>query len=241
MTQQIRGILICLLLLGSTLGCGKATPEATKAPQATQGTENADSTPSETTAQSPSPTTAQSPSSTTPQSGWKEIAGQGVALSLPANYEGGNPTTDLDEIGNKLKAIAPSYAERLEVLKQNPEAIAFLAFDPQSAKSGFLTNVNVTKEAVPADVTVEQYLQAASKQIAGQYKILEQKTISLEQYQAGRIMAEAKAGEITIRQLFYAVKDDKNFWLVTYSTTGNEFEQRLPSFEQSIRTFKVSQ
>ncbi len=222
MTQQIRGMLVCLLLLSTIVGCGKSKPETTTTPQGTQGR-----------------TTSKPP--TIPRDGWKEIAGQGVTLSLPANYEGGNPSTDLDEITQKLKAIAPSYAQSMEVIKQNPEAIALLAFDPQSGKSGFLTNVNITKEEVPQDVTVEQYLKAASQQIANQYKVLEQKVVPLDQYQAGRITAEAKAGEITIKQLFYAVKNDKKFWLVMYSTTSAEFDQRLPNFEQSIRTFKVSQ
>jgi serine/threonine-protein kinase len=223
MTQQIRGMLVCLLVLSTIVGCGKTTPEATTTPQGTQG---------KTTSQS----------ATVPQDGWKEIAGQGVTLSLPANYEGGNPSTDLDEITQKLKAIAPSYAQGMEVIKQNPDAIALLAFDPQSGKTGFLTNVNITKEDVPQDVTVEQYLQAASQQIASRYKVLELRhVIPLDQYQAGRIMAEAKAGEITIKQLFYAVKNDNKFWLVMYSTNSAEFDKRLPNFEQSIRTFKVSQ
>ena len=219
MTQQSRWLLVCLLLLSTAVGCGQTTkPQSTTSPQAA----------------SPS-----SPDS--PQAGWQTMQGNGVRLSLPASYEGGNPSNpkDLDAIAQKLKAIDPKYANRIESLKQNPSALNLLAFDTQKAKSGFLTNVNITAEKVPAGTTVEQYLDAAVKQLSGQFQVVDQKVVSLEKYQAGRVVAETTAGGIPIKQLFYFVQNGNNFWLVTYSTSKNEFDQRLPNFEQSIRTFTL--
>ncbi|HBL58299.1 MAG TPA: hypothetical protein DDZ80_07175 [Cyanobacteria bacterium UBA8803] len=223
MTQPIRGLLIGLLLLSAIAGCGKTNPQNNQTFQEVQ----------------PTSTQATPQSSTAPKQGWKTIAGAGVSLSLPEQYEGGNPSKDINKIAEKLEAIRPGYSARIESIKQNPEAIALLAFDAQNANSEFMANVNIAKEQVPNEVTIEQYLQAATQQLAAQYKILEQKVVPLEPYQAGRIVAESTVGETTIKQLFYTVKKGNMVWLVTYSTTPAEFDQRLPNFEESIRTLKI--
>lgn len=143
----------------------------------------------------------------------------------------------MDQIAKRLKAIDPSYEERIGKIEQRASAIALLAFDPQSSESGFLTNVNITKEEVPAGVTVEQYLQAATQQLDKYYQVVEQTVVPLNLQRAGRIVVEGKAGETPIKQLFYTVQSDNTFWLITYSTTVAEFDQQLPKFEQSIQTF----
>ncbi|GAC1469497.1 MAG: hypothetical protein NVSMB70_14600 [Chamaesiphon sp.] len=185
-----------------------------------------------------SPTTplpATSP--TLPHSDWKIIKGNGVELSLPESYTGGNPSKDLDAIAQKLKTIDPEYEKRIESLKANSTAIALLAFDMQSAKSKFLTNVNVTTEKVPSGTTVEQYLDAAVKEMPSDVQVVDQKVVSLEKYQAGRVVAQSTAGGTLIKQLFYFIQNGNNFWLVTYSTAASEFDRRLPNFEESLRTF----
>jgi serine/threonine-protein kinase len=220
MSQKIWGLFVCLLLL-SVMSCSERTPQATDTSQATQGTE------AKTTS-----------GSAVPEAGWKAIAGEGIVLSLPGNYEGGNPSTDIEKIGEQLKAIAPDYNEKIQALKRNPEAIALIAFDPQSPSVGTLTNVSITKQKATDGTTVEQYLKSAKEQLTPQYNVVEQKLVSLDQYQAGRMVAEATAGETPIKQLFYVVQDGNIVWLVTYSTTAAEFDQRLPNFEKSIRTLK---
>ncbi|WP_242022226.1 hypothetical protein [Microcoleus sp. FACHB-831] len=169
----------------------------------------------------------------------KKIQGNGVELSLPGNFEGGNPSTDMDAIANKLKAINPDLEKGLEPIKQNPSGIALLAFDPQSVRSGFLTNVNIRKPPVPPGTSIEKLMEAASKELSTQFDVGDKQVVSLDKYQAGRIVAQPKAAAGKVKQLFYAIKEGDNFWLVTYSTTASEFEQRLPAFEQSIRTFAV--
>ncbi|MCA1990781.1 MAG: DUF1795 domain-containing protein [Coleofasciculus sp. S288] len=222
MSQQIRGLFVCLLLLGVIVGCGERTPQATDTSQGRQETQ-----------------TKTIYESQTPEAGWKAIAGEGVVLSLPENYEGGNPSTELDQIAEKLEAIDPGYAEKIQMIKRNPDAIALVAFDPQTTETRSLTNVNVVKQEVPDGTTLEQYLKSAKEQLSTQYEVTESKVVPLARYQVGRMVAEATAGEIPIKQLFYAVQDGDTFWLVTYSTTTPEFDQRLPNFEKSIRTLSL--
>jgi hypothetical protein len=223
------GSLAGLLLLITSVGCNQTTPQATESPQAVISPQAI-----------ASPQTTASPQPTDPSAATlKEIQGDGVALSVPANYEGGNPSTDLDEIAADLKAIDPNYEARIQAIEQNAETIALLAFDTQQSSSGFITNVNVSQQEVPAGITLEQYLQTATQQLSTQYNVLEQNIESQGEYRMGKIIAQPKTEQVPIKQLFYVVQQGETFWLVTYSTTQSEFDQRLPNFEQSIRTFTV--
>ncbi|MEC4983380.1 MAG: hypothetical protein SAJ37_07950 [Oscillatoria sp. PMC 1068.18] len=174
-----------------------------------------------------------------PQRDWQKISGKGVVLELPQNYFGGNPQTEIEEITTKLKAVAPSYEENIAKIKQNSQAIALLAFDSNSAPESFLTNVNITTDKSVPDETIEDYLERFTTQLSSLYRIQDQKLISVEDYQAGRIVAQTEVDQTEIKQLFYTIKNDDTFWIVTYATTAEQFEQRLPSFEQSMRTLKI--
>ena len=211
MTQCIRTILICLLLLGSIIGCTQTTPEATQT----------------------------SPPIESPQAGWKNIVGGGIILSLPQSYEGGNPSTEIDEIEEKLIGINPSYAQRIQKIKQNPTAIALVAFDSHSDSPRLLSNVNVTAQKVDEGVTVEQYLDRTANQLSSIYEIEVQEVLSIDQYQAGRIVAALEAGETPFKQLIYTVKNNDTFWVVIYTTTTDAFNQQLPNFEKSIQSFRL--
>ncbi len=221
MTQRNWWLMICMSLLITTFGCNQQkTPQATTSKQAN----------SSVAATSPSPS-------------WKVIKGNGVEISLPPNYVGGNPSKeeDLNAIASKLKTINPEYEQRIASLKQNPNAnaIALLAFDTQNDQSGFLTNVNITTQAVEKGTTLDKYLQTASQQLAVQYDILERKVVPLGKDKVGRIITQPKASGAPIKQLFYIVPQSNRFWLITYSTSQTEFDKRLPNFEKSIRSFKV--
>lgn len=216
MIAKLKVVLIGLVLVSCLVACGQTTTTTTTedAPQADVPVEEA-------------PT------------GWQNMIGDGVVLSLPARYEGGNPSQDLDDISEQLQAIDPAFTQRVEAIKQNAGAIALLAFDPQSTQSGTITNVNIIKEELPEGTTVQQSLDAAAGKLALVYEIIDQKVVSLPNYEAARIVAQADSGETQIKPLFYLIPDGETFWLVTYTTTAAEFNQRLPNFERSIKTFAI--
>lgn len=187
--------------------------------------------------QAPAPPTKAQPT-VPPPAGWKKIAGNSVEIWLPPGYEGGNPSQNLEGKLNKLKAINPDYKKVIEAIKLNP-TLALVAFE-LPPKSAFITNVNVLPETVTAGTEVEQYLQTVTQEISNQYKVVDQKVVSLNSYRAVRLVAEAPAGNTKVKQLLYAIPQGNTFWLVTFSTTVEEFEQRLPTFEKSVRTLTMS-
>ncbi|MGC1248110.1 MAG: hypothetical protein WA865_17990, partial [Spirulinaceae cyanobacterium] len=126
MAFRIQSALIFLFLSGSIFACGEA--EVTKQPQ------------------------VNSPSQTT-ETSWQKVQGEGITLNLPPSFAGGNPSTDINVLEEKLKTIAPDYENKLELLKQNPGAVALLAFDTQSAPQQGVTSINVRPEKLDAELT----------------------------------------------------------------------------------------
>ena len=215
MMKKVRLILSCVLLLSSIIAC------------------------------SPTPTESSNQSNETPTTpvviptGWKNFIGNGVSLSLPSQYEGGNPGTDIEQLQSKLEAVNPSYTERIEPIKQRTKTIALIAFDPQKSETETITNVSVIQEKLPENTDSKTVINDALEKISLVYEIVETKDVAVNNYQAKRIIAEADSQGILIKPLLYLLVDNDTLWLVTYTTTATEFEQRLPNFEQSVKTFRV--
>lgn len=176
-----------------------------------------------------------------PDPEWITIQGNGVGLSLPPDYTGGNPRLEFAQLKDKLNQISPSYAKRFESIEENPEAIALLAFDGKNTAAGFLTNVTIAAERVPEPVVLEDYVRAASSHLSQAYEIESQGLLQVGAYPAGQIVGVITAdNDVKVKQLFYLIQAADTFWIVTYATPASEFEQRLPQFQQSIQTLKLA-
>ncbi|MEG4189817.1 hypothetical protein [Microcoleus sp. Pol17_C1] len=207
-------LVLCLLLPSLVIGC--------KQPQTSQ--------------QTSSPFAA----TQTTIPGWKKFEGRGAQLQLPESYSGGDLSQYLDVVVQKLESLGPYYQQVAQSLKQNPSAFVIWAFDSKVGKSGVLSNVTIATEPVGSTVTIDTYLDMITKQLPSEYRVVERKQVSLDRYQAGQIVIEATISGVTAKQIMYTIKQGSNIWIVAFSTSAEEFEQRLPSFQQSINTFSVS-
>lgn len=188
----------------------------------------------------------------TPRPGWVAIKGEGVALFLPQGFVGGNPGRDLDKITEQLKAIDPSYEQKLLGITQNPTAVALLALDTQgfndsnnksqgnTSSSPVPININITSQAMPKNVTVRSLMETSSQQIAKGYQVSEQKIITVKQQEMARIVVTVSNGNLDIKQLFYLVPsvNRQKAWVVTYTTLSKDFDRLLPMFTESIETLQ---
>jgi len=175
----------------------------------------------------------------TPIPGWKQVEGEGAALWLPGSFTGGDPAADMEFIISRLEALGPEYDPLAQMIEQNQEAFVMWAFDAQVGPAGFLTNVNVTRESVPAATTVDAYIEAVVKQLPSDFRVVGREMVALDRYQAGQLTLEFTVAGSAGKQLSYMLKDGRTMWAVTYSTGADEFERRRPIFEQSARTFAV--
>ena len=99
--------------------------------------------------------------------------------------------------------------------------------------------MNVVSRRVPSTVTVDKYLDIVAKKLPRQYRVLEQGIVPLDHYQAGRLVLDIEIQGVHLKNVMYAIKNGRTLWTVSYGTGAEEFDQRLPIFEQSARTFNV--
>ncbi|AFZ49628.1 hypothetical protein [Dactylococcopsis salina] len=170
---------------------------------------------------------------------WQTIKGEGVSLSLPKTYRGGNPLRDFTAIEEALKGLDQGYQKRLQAIKQNLDQIVFMAFDARSITPDALTNVNILKQPIEADVTLENYLETAVEALEKTHKIEGEIITTQGEKSLGRIIATVTTEEgVAMKQLFYFQPEAETMWITNYTTPESEFQNRVSNFEQSIASLK---
>jgi hypothetical protein len=159
-------------------------------------------------------------------------------LWLPEGFEGGDLANDVNVIVDRLRSLGGKYADLAAMIEQNPSALVIIAYELNPGPSGFLTNVNVTKEQVLSGMTVNTYMEAGAAQFANYgFTVLEKGLVQLDNYEAGRIVIEATS--LQAKEVMYIIKSNNTMWITTYATGISEFEDRLPMIEQSANTIKI--
>lgn len=182
----------------------------------------------------------EAPAANVELSGWKKFVGGDAELWLPESFEGGDLVNDIDVAIARLKRLGPQFAQLAQVVESNRDAYSLIAIDSEVGPSGSLTNVLVGSERVISTLTIESYLDAITSNFPPPLQVVERDVVSLQRYQAGRLVVETPLNPtVTIKQIIYGIKDGNTVWTIAYSTSIDEFEQRLPAFEKSIETFVI--
>lgn len=163
-----------------------------------------------------------------------------MSLWLPPSYEGGDVQQDLNLITQRMRALGPQFETMARTLEQNPSAFVFFAVDSQMDSSEVLSNVTIGKEQILSTMTLSMYLDLVYQQLAGIFTILERDQIMLNGKQGGKFITQISFGEQSIKQLIYLIQDQNMIWILTFTTSENEFDSKLPTLEQVANTFEVS-
>ncbi len=123
------------------------------------------------------------------------------------------------------------------MIEQNRSAFIIWAFDSEIGAGDALTNVNLVKERVLSAVNPESYVDAIESQLPSDFSITQRQKVKLDQYEALRLIIEMR--EPSIKEAMYIIKSGNTIWVVTYATGADEFDSRLPTFEQSANTLRV--
>lgn len=193
-------------------------------------------------------TAAPAPIQSTAVPGWNRVKGRGVELWLPPQYQGGSPSAkDTQTMLKGLATLGSQYAELARVVEKNPDAIALYAVDVDRT-TGRVASVIVSPSIVPESMPLEVFIDLFRKTPIPGMRVVEQKMTRIPDNSvrggvsqpAGRLVVETTVRNITVRQLVYVIKRGTTVWSVAYSTGVNEYSQRLPAFEKSIRTFRTT-
>ena len=171
---------------------------------------------------------------------WLRIEGDGVALTLPLNFQGGDIEEVIDLISENADMLGPEFEQIFALVEQNPELFRFYAFDPDVLPSGGMTNVNITATPLPMELDMEDILDLSASQYPSSMEIVESDVVELGEYEdVGRLVIEADVMGLEQVVLQYILLIDETLYSVTYTTSGGAFEDYLPIFEASAETFEI--
>lgn len=177
---------------------------------------------------------------TPPQESWQVFQGENLAIALPENFIGGNPTRELKNLTAKLKQLDCISDQTTEKLEQNvSKSFVFLGFLPECDGDHLAIDLNIINQKIKEDVTLDQYLQDEVNKLKNKYQILEQEIIKINNKNIGRIITQVKLEKLSLKQVFYIVPNEDTFFILTYSTPAEQFEQKFSIFEESIKTFQT--
>lgn len=189
---------------------------------------------------SPITTSTETPTSThtgTTEPDWERFEAGDMSIWLPTNFEGGNTSQDLGLIIESLRSLGPEYEEIARTIQYNSAAFTLWAFDSNSSANN-LTNVVITNAPYPAGYTLEDYVALSMQQIPVETDIIEQERTIIDGHPTIRLVVHNTMTP-DAKQLIYVIKVGEIVWSVTYTTGANEFDARLPIFEQSIDSFTL--
>jgi hypothetical protein len=138
-----------------------------------------------------------------------------------------------------MSELGPDFEQFAQTLEQNPDMYALWATDSEVGPTGFLTNVGVISEEILSTVSIGTYLDAAEAQFPAEFQVVSREEMTLGDYEAGRVEIELEYFGMSIKELFYTIKDGKTMWVITYATGMDEYEDRLPDFELSAESFQT--
>lgn len=173
-----------------------------------------------------------------------EFIGSDFELSLPERWEGGNKE-ELDSVVEKLKDIGQDQlADKVEASKFD---LLFFGYDSEAAAlGGNVNDFTITGEPA-AFLSLDEYMELTYTSVeevyekAGyKFKIVEKNVVHLGSYEeVGRVIFEQTIEGIKIKVAQYIIKHDSDFWVLTFTTGLEDFDQNIQAFDKAVETFKI--
>jgi len=173
-----------------------------------------------------------------------EFVGNDFEISLPENWEGGTKE-ELDSVIEKLKNLGQTQlADKVEA---NKFYLLFFGYNSEdAAEDGSVSDFTITGESA-AFLSLEEYVDLTYTDVTKVYKkagytfnIIEQDITSLGNYEeVGRTIFEQDVEGIKTKVVQYIVKNKLDFWVLTFTTDLEEFDDSIQTFDETFKTFKI--
>lgn len=112
------------------------------------------------------------------------------------------------------------------------------ALSANSKNSLYKMRVGISFEPLVED-SLDSYLDNRIAKLDPAIRLVNRKKVSLNATEAVRLMLEGRVQTVDVNELVYIFQDGGTVWAVTYVAQINEFYDRLSSFEQSAKTFRI--
>jgi hypothetical protein len=151
-------------------------------------------------------------------SGWAQFKSGLVEIWLPSNFKPGD---------SKLLNDSTKFAI--------PELIMTGA---ASKSSLYQMLVTVSYEPLTTD-SLDAFLDGKVAKFPTEIRVAERRHASVNSIDAIRLLFETRSKNVDIDVLTYVFLDGSTVWYVEYGAQINEFYDMLPTFEDSVKTFRI--
>ncbi|MEO7841831.1 MAG: hypothetical protein ABIU06_21010, partial [Anaerolineales bacterium] len=107
-----------------------------------------------------------------------------------------------------------------------------------SDSSAYNMIVAVSFEPLTSD-SLDTFVDSRLSNIPADINMAERRKILINSTEAYRLMFEGHSNNISTNDLLFVFQDGSVIWYVRYSAEIKEFYEMLPTFEQSIKTFRI--
>jgi len=165
-------------------------------------------------------------------------------ISLPEKWEG-SKKEELDTVIDNLNESGQSQlANAVEGMK---DYLVFFGYDAEMiAQKEDVDIFTITGESRVV-LSLEEYMDLTYESAAEQYEkaeyrfdIVEQEIVEIgDNEEVGRTIFEQTVESKEVKVAQYIIKDGSDFWILTFSTDLEQFDENLQDFDATIETFKI--
>jgi hypothetical protein len=120
--------------------------------------------------------------------------------------------------------------------KDADEELALVGSNPKT--SSYKMSVTVSYAPLATD-SLDTYVDASLAKMDSTVRAVERREVSLNGADAVRMVFETRVDSVDVNELVYVIQDGGTAWVVFYVAQINEFYDTLPTFEQSVKTFRI--
>ena len=151
-------------------------------------------------------------------SGWAQFKSGLVEIWLPSNFKPGDSKLLNDSTKFAMPELIMTGATSKSALYQ---MLATVSYEPLTTDS------------------LDAFLDGKIAKFPTEIRVAERRHVSVNSTDAIRLLFETRSQNVDIDVLTYVFLDGSTIWYVEYGAQINEFYDMLPTFENSVKTFRI--
>ena len=173
-----------------------------------------------------------------------EFTGSAFELSLPEKWEGG-AKEELDAVVENLKEASRQQLSD-QVAPSKKDLLFFGYNSEEAAQEGSVSNFTIAGEFADF-LSIEEYMELSYTNISELYTkagyefiIIKEDIVPIGNYdKTGRVIFEQTVEGIKTKAVQYIIKYKTDFWVLTFTTDIEKFDENVEAFDKTIETFKI--
>lgn len=167
-------------------------------------------------------------------------ANQGVEIYLPDDYINLNNEQDMASLQSVAEEMGDSYLPFIEAVQANPDLFVLYSVRNELNSDFTIDNMSIINEDILVNVPLADFLVLTYGELPDTVEVVAQEAIVVDGRNVGRTILRNYSSSQTVQQVQYVFQgDETEYWILTYTTGEQYFEERFPIFEASARTFRV--